>query len=141
MRLSAARGLSLHYTAPEERTIILDAQGMLLRGAAGEKTPPADPRARAANDALLHILRFDFGALEKDFEIYGQRDGAAWTLVLVARTEAARRGIGIIKVAGENTVVRHIELRHSARQYVEIINAPPRPPAAFTADEVKLFFR
>jgi glycosyltransferase involved in cell wall biosynthesis len=141
VRVSATRGLSLHYTAPEERTIILDADGMLIRGAAGEKTPPADPRARAANEALRHILRLDFGALEKDFEIYGQREGAEWTLALVARTEALRRGIGTITAMGEGAVVRRIELRHSARQYIEILNAPPRPPVTFTADEVKRYFR
>jgi glycosyltransferase involved in cell wall biosynthesis len=141
VRVSATRGLSLHYTAPDERTVILDGQGMLIREATAEKAPPADPRARAANDALLHILRFDFAALEKDFELYGQRTGGVWTLVLVARTEAIRRGIGLITVAGEETVVRRIELRHSAKQYVEILNAPPGPAAAFTADELKRFFR
>ncbi len=141
VRVSAAHGLSLHYTAPEERTVILDAQGMLIRGAAGEKALPADLRARAANEALRHILRFDFAALEPEFEIYGQRAGPAWTLVLMARAETLRRGIGIITVAGEDTVVRRIELRHSARQYIEILNEPPRPPVAFTADEVRRYFR
>jgi glycosyltransferase involved in cell wall biosynthesis len=140
-RVSATRGLSLHYTAPEERTIILDAQGMLIRSAAGEQAPPVDPRARAANDALLHILRFDFAALESEFELYGQRTGPAWTLVLVARTAALRQGVGVITVAGEDTVVRRIELRHSASQSVEILNAPPHPTAAFAADELKRFFR
>ena len=141
VRVSATRGLSLHYTAPEERTIILDTQGMLIREAAGDKALPADPRVRAVNDALLHILRFDFAALENDFEIYGQRTGVAWSLVLVARTEALRRGIGVITVAGEDAVVQRIELRHSAKQYIEILNAPPHPPAAFTADELKRYFR
>ena len=140
-RVSATRGLSLHYTAPDERTIILDAQGMVIRAAAGEAAPPVDPRARGANDALLHILRFDFPALEKDFELYGQRTGATWTLVLVARTAALRQGIGVITVTGEDTVVRRIELRHSARQYIEILNARPRPSAAFTPDELKRYFR
>ncbi len=140
-RVSATRGLSLHYTAPEERTIILDGQGLLIRDASGEKMPPPDPRARAANDALLHILRLDFDALERDFEVYGQRDGPAWSLALVARTEAMRRGVGVILAAGEGATVRRIELRHSAKQFIEILNAPPRAPTAFTADEVKRFFR
>ncbi len=141
VRFSATRGLSLHYTAPEDRTIILDAKGMLIRGAADEKALPADPRVRAANDALLHLLRFDFVELEKDFEIFGERIGASWTLVILARDEATRRGIRSITVAGEAMAVRRIELRHSSKQYVEIIAAPPRPPAAFTDEEVKRYFR
>ncbi len=141
VRVSAVRGLSLHYTAPAERTVILDDEGMLIRGAEGEKTPPADPRARAANEAMRHILRLDFAALEKDFEIYGRRDGDRWALKLVARTEALRRGVGLVAVEGEGVAVRHIELRHSAKQYVEIFNGPPRAPAPFTADELKRYFR
>jgi glycosyltransferase involved in cell wall biosynthesis len=141
VRVSATRGLSLHYTAPEERTVILDAKGMLLRAAAGEKAAPADPRAAAANDALLHVLRFDFAALEKDFELYGRRDGPAWTLALVPRTDALRRSIGRITVAGEAATVRHIELRRSATQSIEIVIEPPRPTAEFTADELKKYFR
>jgi hypothetical protein len=141
VRVSATRGLSLHYTAPEERTVILDAQGVLMRAAAGEQAPPADPRAAAANAALLHVLRFDLGMLETDFELYGQRDGATWTLALVPRTEAQRRSIGRITVSGEAAAVRHIELRRSAKQFIEIVIGPPRAAAAFTADDMKRFFR
>jgi glycosyltransferase involved in cell wall biosynthesis len=141
VRVSAARGLSLHYTAPEERTVILDAQGVLVRAAAGEKAPPADPRAAAANDALRHVLRFDLAALEKDFALYGQRGPASWTLALVPRTETLRRSVGQITVAGEAATIRHIEIRRSAKQAIEILIEPPRPPAEFTIDEVKRYFR
>jgi glycosyltransferase involved in cell wall biosynthesis len=141
VRVSATHGLSLHYTLPDDRTVILDARGMLMRAPAGEQTPPADPRAAAANAALLHVLRLDFGALEKDFELYGQREGAAWTLTLVPRTEAQRRTIGRITVSGEAAAVRRIELRRSAKQFIEIIIGPPRAPAAFTTDEMKRYFR
>lgn len=141
VRISATRGLSLHYLTPEDRTVILDEQGMLVRGPAGETELPVDPRARAANEALRHILRFDFAALEKDFDIYGQRTGETWTLALSARTEAARRGIGTINVSGEGAAVRRIELRHSAKRSIEILNAPPRPSAPFTAEELKRYFR
>jgi RecB family exonuclease len=91
---------------------------------------------------LLHILRFDFEALQKDFELYGQRDGEAWTLALVPRTEAQRRTIGRITVSGEAAAVRRIELRRSAKQFIEIIIGPPSASAAaFTVDELKRFFR
>lgn len=141
VRISATRGLSLHYTSPEDRTVILDDYGTLVRGEAGERELPADPRARAANEALRHVLRFDFAALEKDFEIYGRRDGWWWALTLIARTAEARRGIGTINVSGEGTAVRRIELRHSAKQSIEILNAPPRPFAPFTVEELKRYFR
>ena len=120
---------------------LLDEHGMLLRARAGEKTPPADPRATAANEALRHILRFEFTALDQDFELYGSRDGAAWTLALVPRTAALRGSIGRITVTGEAAAIRRIELRRSAKQVIEILIAPPRPPAAFTAEEVKKYFR
>ncbi len=141
VRVSAVRGLSLHYTAPEERTVILDDRGVLVRAAAGEKAPPADPRAAAANEALRHVLRFDLAALEKDFALYGQREPAAWTLALVPRTETLRRSVGQITVTGEAATIRRIEIRRSARQAIEIIIEPPRPPAAFTAEELRRYFR
>ena len=141
VRVSATRGLSLHYTTPENRTVILDAEGVLVRAAAGEKAPPADPRAAAANAALLHILHFDFAALEKDFALYGQREAGMWTLALVPRTEALRRSVGRITAAGEGATIRHIEIRRSAKQAILILIEPPKPPAAFTAEELKRYFR
>ena len=141
VRVSTVRGLSLHYTAPEDRIVILDAEGVLIRAPAGEKAPPADPRATAANEALLHILRFDFVALEKDFELYGQRDGEAWTLALVPRTEALRRSVGHIAVAGGSAAISRIEIRRSAKQAIQIFIEPPKATASFTTEELKQFFR
>ena len=141
VRVSTERGLSLNYTTPEQRTVILDARGLLVRSAGRQETPPTDPRAAATNQALLHVLRLDFAALEKDYELSGHRDDVAWTLVLVARTEELRRGMGRITVTGAADHVRAISLRRSARQVIDIAIAPPRPPAAFTAEELKKYFR
>jgi hypothetical protein len=141
VRVSASRGLSLHYLAPEERTVILDQQGVLLRSPAGQKTPPADPRAGAANDALLSILRLDLATLQQGFELYGDNDGTAWTLVLVPRTEALRRSVGRITVNGAAVTIRRIEIRRTPKQAIEILIAPPRPFHAFTALELKQYFR
>jgi hypothetical protein len=141
VRVSAERGLSLHYTAPEERTVILDRAGMIVRDASGQTTPPPDPRASAANAALLHVLRLDFPALAGSFEIYGQREATGWSLALVPRAEAARRTMGNILVDGEGATIRRIELRRSARQRVEILIGSPRTARPFTDDEVKRFFR
>lgn len=141
VRVSAARGLSLHYTQPDERTVILDDQGLLIRAAAGDRAAPTDPRATAANDALRHILRFDLAALEKDFELFGQREGGGWILELLPRTEGLRRSVNRITVAGEAAAIRRIEIRRTPRQAIEISIAPPRPPVAFTTEELKKFFR
>jgi glycosyltransferase involved in cell wall biosynthesis len=141
VRVSATRGLSLHYTAPGEHTVILDDLGVLVRTAVADKSPPADPRAAAANAALRHILHFDLPALAPDFELYGRRDQAAWTLVLVPRTKDLERSVGRIAVSGAAATIRRIELRRSARQGIEIVIAPPRPAAAFTPEELRRYFR
>jgi hypothetical protein len=140
VRVSAARGLSLHYTAPDERTVILDDRGVLIRAPAGEKTPPTDPRAAAANAALLNVLRFDVVALEQDFELYGKREGPAWTLGLVPRTDALRRSVGRITVEGAGAAISRIEIRRTARQAIIIRIGAPKP-GAFTEEELKRFFR
>ena len=141
VRVSPARGLSLHYTGPDERIVILDGQGVLVRAAQGQSAPPDDPRAGAVNEALLHILRFDFAALVKDFELYGESADGRWTLVLVPRSSPQRHAFARITVSGEGEVVRRIELRHSERQRIEIAIDPPRPTAPFTPDEVRAYFR
>lgn len=141
VRVSTPHGLSLHYTAPEERTVILDDHGVLIRAPEGEKAPPADPRAAAANAALLQVLRFDFAGLEQDFELYGRRDGAGWTLGLQPRTETLRRSVGRITVTGEGATISRIEIRRSVKQAILIQIATPRPAAAFTAAELEHYFR
>ena len=139
-RVSVARGLSLHYTAPEERTVILDAQGVLVRDARGENAAPPDPRAAAANAALVQVLRFDLPALAENFELFGQRDGPVWKLAFVPRAAELRRAVGLILVAGGPDAVNRIEIRRSAKQYVAILIGPPRS-APFTAEELRRFFR
>lgn len=141
VRVSAPHGLSLHYTAPDERTVILDDHGMLIRAPTGQKAPPADPRAAAANEALRRILRFDLPGLDKEFELYGQRQDRVWTLTLVPRTAALRRSVGQVTVIGEAASIRDIEIRRSATQVISISLSPPRPSRPFTAKELRAFFR
>lgn len=141
VRVSRERGLSLHYQKPQERTIIFDAQGMLVRDPAGKAAPPPDPRANTANAALRHILRFDFAALGAEFELYGRRLGEKWSLALVPRADEMRRAIGTIFVEGEADFVRMIELYRSARQHIDIAMTGVDSSQPFTADEVKRYFR
>lgn len=140
VRVSRAHGLSLHYTAPDERTVVLDDAGVLVRDRNGQVAPP-DPRAAQANAAMLNILRCDLAALEKEFELYGRRTGETWSLVLVPRAETLRRALGNLHVSGEAANVRTVELRRSAKQHVDIAIATPRATTAFTAEELRRFFR
>jgi hypothetical protein len=140
VRVSRRHGLSLRYTTPEERVVVLDEKGMLIRDASGQSVPP-DPRAAPVNRALLHILRLDLAALAESFELHGQCDAEVWALVLVPRDEATRRAIGNIHVSGDAGVVRAIELRRGAQQRIEIAIAAPRTVDRFSSEDVKRFFR
>ncbi len=141
VRVSPTRGLSLHYLKPEDRTVILDEQGVLMRAPAGQQAAPADPRAAAANQALLHLLRFDFAGLQQDFELYGRRESGEWEIALVPRSEELKRSVGRITAAGESATIRRIEIRRSEKVAIEIAIEPPRPAAPFTAEQLKTFFR
>ncbi len=141
VRISAAHGLSLHYLTPEVRTVILDAHGMLMRTPSGKVTATTDPRAEGAKTALLQILRLDLAALVRGYELYGERHDRAWTLDLVPRPETSHRGLIRITVDGEAAAIRRIVLHRSAKNAIEILIAPPRPPAAFTSHDLQCFFR
>ncbi len=140
-RVSAEHGLSLHYTDPKEQIVIIDDKGMLTRANSRDTPAPDDPRAGAANSALLHALRFDLAALSKTFDLYGTRTGAAWQLAMLPKDDSLRRTLGRISIEGEGPTVRRIELRRSPVQRVEILIAPPQSTAPFSAEELRRFFR
>lgn len=141
VRVSAEHGLSLHYRTPEQRTVIVDRTGLLLREPSGEATAPSDPRAATINDALLHILTLDLAPLEQSFDVAGRQEGGNWTLELVPKLPELRHAIERITVSGSNAVVWHIEIRHSAKQYIEIQMSQPFPARPFSADELRQYFR
>lgn len=141
VRVSNEHGLSLHYADAEERTVILDEEGMLVRTDRGDSAPPVDPRAGAANEALLHILRLDLPALEQVFVLNRNREESRWTLELTPREASLQRAIERIVVVGEADHVRFIEIRRSARQTIEIHIAQPESVERFPADELAQFFR
>ncbi|HWA08918.1 MAG TPA: outer membrane lipoprotein carrier protein LolA [Opitutaceae bacterium] len=141
VRVSAGHGLSLHYRDPQEQTVIIDDQGMLVRGPKGDNAPPAGAEAAAANSALLHVLRFDLRGLAETFDLYGTRTDTAWRLALVPKDDALRRTLGRIAIEGAGPAVRRIELRRSAVQRVEILIDPPQTSAVFSPEDLKRFFR
>lgn len=140
MRLSPDLGLSLRYTEPEQRMMIVDAKGMVQRDAKGRsKEAPAD--AADAGMAMLPVLRFDLPALEKLFEVHAKRTGETWRFDLVARPNTAVARMGKMIVLGEGEAVKRLEFRRSATQRVEIIIGEPRTGVTFTDDEQRKFFR
>ena len=142
MRLSTERGLSLHYTSPEDRLMIVDATGVLLRDDRGRSRElPADPRAQGATSAMLHVMRFDFPALAKDFDLYGRRDGDTWQLAFEPRDSELAGTVSRIIVSGTAAEVRKLEMRKSALQRIEILVGEVHTQVLFTPDDLKKFFR
>jgi hypothetical protein len=142
VRIVPELGLSLRYLTPEKNTLIADAKGLLLRDDQGrERTPPNDSRAQAATSALVRVLRFELAALQKDFAVHGRRDGAVWTLALVARDPAFTALLGTLTIRGEGGELRAIELVKSPTQRIEIAIRDTVDDVLFTGDTLKRFFR
>jgi hypothetical protein len=142
IRLVPELGLSLRYLTPEPRVLIVDAKGLLMRDEQGhDREPPNDSRAQAATSALGRVLRFDLAALQKDFSIYGRRDGAAWSLAFVARDAAFTSLLGTLTVSGEKAELRTIEMVKSPTQRIEIVIRDTVDDVLFTGDTLRRFFR
>ena len=135
-------GLSLHYTQPEQRIVIIDGQGLLVRDAAGRtRAIPNDPRATAATSALLPILRFDEAELTGRFQLRAAGNPTNWRFDFVPLDPALARLLGDVSVSGQGEVVRTIEFRRSAKQHIEIEIGKTSTGVNFTADELRRFFR
>ncbi len=142
VRIAPDRGLSLHYITPEDRTMIVDAKGILLRDAQGRsREVPADPRAETATSALLHVMRFDLPELTKVFALYGHREGEAWMFAFEPLGTALARNLNRLVVHGDKAQLRKILIRRSAMQRVEITIDDVREKVAFDPAELKRFFR
>lgn len=142
MRLDPGRGLSLRYTKPEERLVIVDSAGILLRDARGrERKLPPDPRAEAIERALLSALRFDLGEIEASFLVHGARQGAQWRLSLEPRDAGLAHAMGVLTIEGCGASVSRLEFRRSATQRVVIVIDETHEGVAFGPDELQRYFR
>ena len=142
LRHSDARGLSLHYTEPEEQVMLVDAKGLMLRDARGRtRTMAADPRAPRMDAALLPVLRFDLPALLQLFTLRAAREGDDWRLDFAPRTPELARHLSTLTVEGAGERVRRLEFRRSAKQRVEDLIEETQTGVTFTAEEEKRFFR
>ena len=142
IRIVPELGLSLRYLEPEPRILIVDSKGLLMRDAAGrERAAPSDSRAQAATSALVDVLRFDFEALKKDFDVHGRRDEAKWSLTFVPRDPTFANLLGVLTVSGEQNDLRKIEMIKSPTQRIEISIKDTLEDVLFTADTMRRFFR
>lgn len=142
LRHSAGRGLSLHYTQPEEQVLVVDAQGLLMRDAKGRtRTLAADPRAPRMDAALLPVLRFDLPALLRLFSLRAARDGDDWRLDFTPRTPELARSLSVLTVEGRGEVVSRLEFRRSAKQRVEVLIETTETGVTFSAEEMRRHFR
>jgi hypothetical protein len=142
LRHSEARGLSLHYTQPEEQVMVVDAKGLMLRNAAGRtRSMAADPKAPRIDAALLPVLRFDLPVLLQLFSLRAARDGDDWRLDFIPRTPELARSLSVLTVEGAGERVRRLEFRRSAKQRVEVRIETTETGVTFGAEEEKRFFR
>src|SRR5687768_8972217 len=142
IRIVPERGLSLRYLGPEPRVLIVDRKGLLMRDNQGrEQAAPSDSRGQAATSALVHVLRFDFEKLKKDFEVHGRWNDATWTLAFVPRDPAFANLLGVLTVSGGQNALRKIEMIKTPTQRIEITIKETQEDVLFTGDTIRRFFR
>jgi hypothetical protein len=142
MRLDPQHGLSLHYTSPEVRTVVIDRQGMIVRDADGRvRAMPADPRATALNAALLPILQFDEPEILRQFTIQAARDGDDWRLDFVPHDASLARTLGQLTTWGHGDALQRLEFRRSRNQRVDIVIESAERGVTFTAADFARYFR
>jgi hypothetical protein len=142
MRLLPGRGLSLRYTQPDDRTMIVDERGLLLRDDHGHsREVPPDPRSGNLNAALLPVMRFDQKELSKIFLLRAARFGRTWRLDFEPRDAALARMVGRIIVWGDDEKVKQLEFRRSNSQRVEIVIDDSQAGVVFSEVELRKYFR
>lgn len=142
LRFSRGHGLSLHYLAPQPRTMIVDEAGILLRDARGRsRALPADHRTAAASLALLAVLRSDLDALLKNFEIRAIWEDESWRFDFEPHEGGRNPVIEHITVWGHGDAVQRLEFRRSSNQRVEIVIHEATAGAVFTPEELAAYFR
>lgn len=142
MRFSAKLGLSLRYVQPEERLVIVDDIGLILRDAGG-RSREIHPGGQMPNvgGVLMTILRFDEASLFGAFHVRATRLGDAWRADFFPRSAQVARWIGTITVEGRHGLVERIEFRRSSSQRIEIKIDSSSTGVVFGADEQRRYFR
>jgi hypothetical protein len=143
IRFQPGRGLSLRYTQPEERLMVIDDRGILLRDERGRtRELRADQRAGNLDQALLPVLSFDLPRLLPHFALAASRESdGAWRLEFTPKDAALARTLGALSVSGAGETVQRLEFRRSAKQRVEILIGKTEHGVTFSDEELRRFFR
>lgn len=141
MRSAPGHGLSLHYTDPEEQTMIVDEHGLVLRSAKGSRELPADPAAPRMDTVLLPVLRFDLPALLRFFFLHAARDGADWRLDFEPRTPELARQLSGLTVYGQDSRIVRLVFERAKNQRVVVEIGHTDTHVTFSPEELKRFFR
>ncbi len=142
MRFSKATGLSLHYTEPIERTVIIDSEGLLLRDGKGhQKVGPSDGRISQIADAMLAVMQFNVKHLLQYFSLRADRAGDDWRFDLVPRESTQRTMLHRITIFGNGARITHLIFEHSPHERVEVFISRTSTLASFSASDRKEFFR
>lgn len=140
LRLIRNDALSLHYSEPEDRTVIVDATGVLLRDGRG-RSRAAPAEAAASVQPLLRALHFDLAALTAAFTVHGWRDGEEWKLAIKPRETDRDSSVGAIEIGGTGKAVETIYLAPSSRRRISIRLLTIDRDVSFTPEELRRFFR
>lgn len=141
MRLVPERGLSLHYTAPEDTLTVIDAKGLYLRDEKGRvRQIKAGTRDAGLTAALLPVMRFDEEELYKNFTVYAARNGNEWRFDFVPLNEKLAGALGSIVASGIGTEIKRLSFNISPKLRVEVLVGETKPEARFSDDDLKKFF-
>jgi len=142
MRMEPTRGLSLRYLKPDEKMMIVDSRGIVLRNARGRsRGVKSDPRSPNTGEALLRVMRFDLENLVTDFDMHAVRSGERWRFDFVPRVEQFAASVGPITVWGEESEVTRLEMKPTKGPRIEITITSASDQVVFTKEEVSKYFR
>lgn len=142
MRMSPEHGLSLRYLKPDEKMMIVDSRGIVLRNARGwSRVLKPDPESMNTGDALLRVMRFDLDGLVRDFEVHAVGDQKAWRFDFVPRAKELNEKVGPITVWGAEEKVVRLEMKPEKGPRIEIAINSAQENVTFTTTELEKFFR
>ncbi len=127
--------------SPEPSRLVLEGESIRLETPGA---PPvdlgADPAARAFLLEFARLFRGDLPGLRERYALGFRVDGTAFELSLTPRSEAVRRRISRVVLAGEDDVVRRIEVHEpgGGRTTTQLLDVDP--DRALSAEETARFF-
>ena len=142
LRFSPDHGLSLHYSDPEDQTVVVDDRGIVVRDARGRtRAMKSGSRATAVVQTLLPVMRFDFDKLLDEFDVAATRTGEEWTIKLTPHDTVLQRSLGVLRITGSDESIERLEFRRSEKQRIEITVDATDTGVTFSEEEMKRYFR